>query len=249
MSCVWSQALRCKSVYSSSVCVCVDAYASVCVWHEGHFFPLKFYSPPFSTFFPSSNFCHVWKGVCQWLKGQDTQRWRSARAACRLAHCRQTVCLPVCDCLLQPFTRTITLFIQLTDNEAADLGPVYTACLLSAGEGDGSLCPDSQVNVWRRCVQAGVVGGGIVCAKRPSAFRVHQAELSLRTTFFFSPHPPSLSISLSLRDMGHGERHGGLIDPPPNDPAICEAVGRGRGANRAREKEGGTGGSNEYLSD
>lgn len=102
------------------------------------------------------------------------------------------------DCLLQPFTRTITLFIQLTDNEAADLGPVYTACLLSAGEGDGSLGPDARVNVWRWCVQAGVVGGGIVCAKRPSALRVFgRAESS---DHIFVSLPPSLSVSLSLSE-------------------------------------------------
>lgn len=34
----------------------------------------------------------------------------------------------VCDCLLQPFTHTITLFIQLTDNEQAGLG-LFTLCI------------------------------------------------------------------------------------------------------------------------
>lgn len=120
-------------------------------------------------------------------------------------------------------------------------GPVYTACLLSAGERggrDGSLCPDARVNVWRRCIQAGVVGGGIVCAKRPSAFlpcNVWPSRVLAPPSFL------SLSLPLPERRWDIGERHGGLIDPPPNDPAICEAVGR--------VKEGGTVGSNEYLGD
>lgn len=40
----------------------------------------------------------------------------------------------VCDRLLQPFTHTITLFIQLTDNEQADLGLFTLRICFTQGE-------------------------------------------------------------------------------------------------------------------
>lgn len=80
----------------------------------------------------------------------------------------------MCDRLLQPFTRTITLFIQLTDNERADL-VLFTLCICFAQRETKLPLPDcgAPCNVLQQCVHAGVVGGdgGIVCP-RPDAFRV-----------------------------------------------------------------------------
>lgn len=88
----------------------------------------------------------------------------------------------------------------------------------------------SAVHMRQQCAQAGVVGSGIVCAKAQCL------------PYMSSRAQPS---SFSLREeIENGERHRGLIDLVPNDPAICEEGGK-----RVREKEGGTTGSNKYLGD
>lgn len=100
------------------------------------------------------------------------------------------------------------------------------------GEGAGSFCLDAECRACVAAVCTSRSGRQWHCLrKRPSASRTRLAGLS--------PRPFSLR-----EEIENGERHRGLIDPAPNDPAICEEGGK-----RAREREGGTRGSNKYLGD
>lgn len=85
--------------------------------------------------------------------------------------------------------------------------------------------------VWGSSVHKQEWSAVALFAQRPSAFRTCLAGLSPRPFFL-------------REEIENGERHRELIDPAPNDPAICEEGGK-----RAREKEGGTRGSNKYLGD
>lgn len=136
----------------------------------------------------------------------------------------------VCDCLLQPFTNTITLFIQLTDNEQAGFGAVYTVYLLFYAGRDLDLSACLAVEL-HACVAAAVCtsrsGRRWHCLpKGPMPFPIDvssQAEL----------------LSSSLREeIENGERHRGLIDPASVIRLFVRKGGERKSARERRRKRG-----------
>lgn len=100
------------------VCVCVCPC-------EAHFIFLKFFS------FSSSNSCHFQTPALFWSlekvcadEREEIERLGSPSEPPLYVGKHDSVF----DCLLQPFIHTITVFIQLTDNEQADLG-LFTLCI------------------------------------------------------------------------------------------------------------------------
>lgn len=119
MFCVWSQAyISSRGIIVWCVCVCVCPC-------EAHFIFLKFFS------FSSSNSCHFQTPALFWSlekvcadEREEIERLGSPSEPPLYVDKHDSVF----DCLLQPFIHTITVFIQLTDNEQADLG-LFTLCI------------------------------------------------------------------------------------------------------------------------
>lgn len=174
MLCAWSQA------YITSQGIIVWC---VCVWRALHLSEIVIFSLcPFS----SSSSCHFQNAcpvrclercvlVDEKRGNREVRRiglW--ARLLAEWPPLRVDKHDSVCDRLLQPFTHTITLFIQLTDNEQADLG-LFTLCIcFTQGEirvslpGCGASCMCSSSVYKTRVIGS---DGGIVCP-RPDAFRM-----------------------------------------------------------------------------
>lgn len=118
--------------------------ACVCVWRAFHliFFPFCPFSSSSSCHFQTPALFHVFRKVCvsRWKRRNRKVRAGSwARLLAGLPLLRVDKHDSVCDRLLQPFTHTITLFIQLTDNEWADLR-LFTLCIcFTQGESRVSL--------------------------------------------------------------------------------------------------------------
>lgn len=111
-----------------------------CVWRAFHLSHCAFSSFLFYPLIPVIFKClplSVFRKVCvsRWKRGNTEVRigqW--GRLLAEWPPLRVDKHDSVCDRLLQPFTHTITVFIQLTDNEEADLG-LFTLCICFA-QGD-----------------------------------------------------------------------------------------------------------------